>query len=118
MKKLDIYGLPHCSTCKKAVEFFESRGAEINSFHDLKTTPLSKKEVEGLVALVGGAETLFSKRAIKYRTMKLKERDLSDKEMVELMADEYTFIKRPVVVAGESALAGFSAKKYEELLSE
>ncbi len=116
MKKVDVYWLPHCSTCKKAVEFLEKKGAAIGSFRDLKKEPLERVEVERLANLVGGADSLFSKRAIKYRTMKLNERELSDKEMIKLMTDEYTFIKRPVIVAGDKALSGFSAKKYEEIL--
>ena len=48
--------------------------------------------------------------------MKLQSRELSDAEMLDLMASEYTFIKRPVLVSGESAIAGFSEKKYKEFL--
>ncbi len=118
MKKVDVYGLPHCSTCQKAVTYLESKGVKIEKYHDLKTVPLKKKEVQRLVKLVGGAESLFSKRAIKYRTMKLNERVLSDSEMIDLMTEEYTFIKRPVLVLGDTALSGFSVKKYEELLGE
>lgn len=118
MKEVDVYWLPHCSTCQKGVAFLKDNGAEIRLFHDLKADPLKRKDVEHLAKLVGGAGALFSKRAIKYRTMKLNERALSDKEMIDLMSEEYTFIKRPVVVDGDTALAGFSAKKYEELLGE
>ena len=74
------------------------------------------KEVEKLAEKVGGADKLFSRRAIKYREMKLGERELSDAEMLDLMASEYTFIKRPVLVFGEKAIAGFSEKSYKEFL--
>jgi len=116
MKKVKLYGLPHCSTCKKAVEFLENAGVKIESFHDLKENRLSRKEVEQLVGLAGGAEILFSKRAMKYRAMGLHERTLNSKDLVDFMVEEYTFIRRPVLVFGDTALAGFSKKKYEELL--
>jgi arsenate reductase (glutaredoxin) len=118
MKKVDVYWLPHCSTCKKAVAYLEDTGIEIASFRDLKEKPLTRTEVVRLAGLTGGAENLFSRRAIKYRTMKLKERELSESDLLELMAEESTFIKRPVVVFGEKALAGYSAKKYGEHLGE
>ena len=118
MGVIDIYWLPHCSTCQKAVKFLEENGAEFGTFHDLKADPLKRKEVERLVGFVGAVEKLFSKRAMKYRAMKLNERVLSDDEMIELMTDEYTFIRRPVIVVGENALAGFSPKKYEAFLNE
>ena len=44
-------------------------------------------------------------------------RELSEKEMLDLMAEEYTFIKRPVLVSGEKAVAGFSEKNYEKFLN-
>lgn len=115
MTKVKLYGLPHCSTCQKAVAYLEELGIEIESFHDVKENQLSKKEVEELVKLVGGAENLFSKRAMKYRSLGLNEMELSDDDLLKYMFEEYTFIRRPVLVYGDVALAGFSKKKYDEL---
>mgnify|MGYP000064794643 FL=1 len=115
MAKVKLYGLPHCSTCQKAVAYLEGKGVEIEKFHDVKEDRLSKKEIEKLVKLAGGVDKVFSKRAMKYRSMGLNEMDLSDKELLDHMAEEYTFIRRPVLVYGDKALAGFSKKKYEEL---
>ncbi|HEX2189845.1 MAG TPA: ArsC/Spx/MgsR family protein [Longimicrobiaceae bacterium] len=112
-----VYGLPHCSTCQKAVAYLEGKGVRVDRFHDLKTDRLTADEVRGLAERVGGAEKLFSRRAMKYRQMGLHERDLSEEEMLRLMAEEYTFVTRPVVVAGERATAGFSAKRLDELVS-
>ncbi len=114
--KVKLYGLPHCSTCKKAVEFLENAGVEVENFHDVKENRLSRKEIEKLVKLVGGVDKLFSKRAMKYRSMGLHEKDLSENELIDHMVDEYTFIRRPVLVADKVALAGFSKKKYEALI--
>jgi arsenate reductase len=50
--------------------------------------------------------------------MGLHERELSHDEMLDLMADEYTFIKRPVLVLGEQAVAGFSPKAYDQFLGK
>lgn len=118
MANIVFYWLPHCSTCKKAKAWLEEKGFEIDSHRDLKADKLKRSEVLKLAGKTGGAAALFSKRAIKYRTMKLSQRELSDSEMLDLMADEYTFIKRPVLVLGDRAIAGFSAKRYEEFLNE
>ena len=69
-----------------------------------------------LARKVGGVEKLFSKRAMKYRAMGLHERELSEDEMARLMAEEYTFVTRPVIVRGDRATAGFSAKRVDELV--
>ena len=95
----------------------ENAGVEIENFHDVKENRLSRKEVEGLVKLVGGADKLFSKRAMKYRSLGLNEMDLTDKDLVRYMIEEYTFIRRPVLVSGDFAMAGFAKKKYEEFIN-
>lgn len=115
MAKVKLFGLPHCSTCQKAVAYLEDLGVEVENFHDVKEDQLPKKEIEKLVKLVGGAEKLFSKRAMKYRSMGLNEMDLSENDLLKHMVDEYTFIRRPVLVYGDQALAGFSKKKYDEM---
>lgn len=114
--KVKLYWLPHCSTCKKAKEFIERKGIEISEFHDIKENRLTRKEIEKLAELVGGAENLFSRRAIKYREMGLNGREVFSGEMLDLMTEEYTFIKRPVLVFGDKATAGFSEKIYNEIL--
>lgn len=116
MKKVIMYGLLNCSTCQKAVQYLQESGVEIENFHDVKEDRLSRKEIKKLVEMVGGVEKLFSKRALKYRAMGLHERDLSEPEMIDLMIEEYTFIRRPVLVGEKIAMAGFSKKKYEEFI--
>ncbi len=118
MKEVTLYWLPHCSTCQKAVRWLERRGVAVTKFRDIKDEPLSRGEVTNLAAIVGGAESLFSKRAVKYREMKLGERTLSDEEMFELMTDEYTFLKRPTIVIGEKAIAGFFEMSFESFLDQ
>lgn len=118
MSEIKLYWLPHCSTCKKAKKFIENKGLTITEFHDIKENRLSRQEIVKLANLVGGAEDLFSRRAIKYREMGLHEREVSSAEMLDLMANEYTFIKRPVMVFGENAVAGFSENVYNKILGK
>ena len=113
---VDVYWLPHCSTCQKAVQYLHDRGVVIRSFRDLKAQPLTRPEVEDLARKVGGADALFSKRAMKYRKMGLHEQELSEDDLLRLMAEEYTFITRPVIVRGGTATAGFSRKRIDDLV--
>jgi arsenate reductase len=113
---VDVYWLPYCTTCQKAVAYLEGKGVPVRSYRNLKEEPLSDDEVRGLAAKVGGVEKLFSKRAMKYRATGLHEKELSDDDLVRLMAEEYTFVTRPVIVRGDRATAGFSAKRIDELI--
>jgi arsenate reductase (glutaredoxin) len=113
---VEVYGLPYCTTCQKALNYLEEKGVAIREFRDLKTEPLSRAEVEELARKVGGAEALFSKRAMKYRAMGLHEQQLSEDDLLRLMTEEYTFVTRPVIVRGDRATAGFSAKRVDALV--
>ena len=116
MKDVKFYWLPGCSTCQKAVRWIDRRGVKINTFRDIKEEPLTRNEVENLAKILGGAAELFSKRAVKYRERKLNERELTDAEMLDLMTEEYTFLKRPIMVIDGKATAGFFEKSYESFL--
>jgi len=112
---VDVYWLPYCTTCQKAVQHLEAKGIPVRAYRNLKEEPLSEDEVRDLAAKVGGVEKLFSRRAMKYRGMGLHEREVPEDEMVKLMSEEYTFVTRPVVVKGDRATAGFSAKRLDAL---
>ena len=113
-----LYWLPHCTTCRKADAHLGELGVRPAAYRDLKAEPLARAEVERLSALVGGPSALFSRRALKYRAWGLGGRELADDELVELMTREYTFIRRPVLVRGGRALAGYTAKSYERFFGE
>lgn len=118
MENVTFYWLPGCSTCKKAKGFLERHGIRDFELRDIKEDPLSREEVTKLAKLLGGADELFSRRAVKYREMKLNERELSKEEMLGLMAEEYTFLKRPVLVFRGRAIAGFFEKFWNQFLDE
>ena len=118
MKDVTFYWLPNCTTCQKAVRRLERHRVSVTRFRDIKEEPLVREEVEKLAKMLGGANELFSRRAIKYREMKLNERELSEEEMIDLMATEYTFLKRPILVVDGKASAGYFEKFFDIFLNE
>ena len=56
--------------------------------------------------LAGSYETLFSRRALKYRAMGLHEKELKEKDYRDLILDEYTFLKRPVAIIDNKIFIG------------
>lgn len=67
--------------------------------------------------MAGSYEALFSRRALKYKEMKLKDKQLTEKDYRDLILQEYTFLKRPVVIKGKKIFIG-SEKKTVEALKE
>lgn len=118
MENATFYWLPGCSTCQKAKGFIERHGIRDFELRDIKENPLSRGEVESLAKMLGGADELFSRRAVKYREMKLGEREISTAEMLDLMSAEYTFLKRPILVMKGKAIAGYFEKFWNQFLDE
>ncbi len=114
MNEIYFYGLPNCTTCQKALRRLEYHKVPITKKRNIKEEPLIREEIEKLAEMLGGIENLFSRRSAKYRELGLKDKTLSDVEMLDLMADEYTFLKRPILVAGDKAIAGFFEKDYDD----
>jgi len=109
MKK--IYHLSNCKSCQKVIDALG--GGEGFELQDVKEQPMTAGELDWLKERVGSYEDLFSKRARKYRSMGLHEKELSEADLRRLILEEYTFLKRPVVVIGDQVFAG-SAKKQVE----
>jgi arsenate reductase (glutaredoxin) len=113
-----VYWLPHCSTCQKADEHLKRLGVAVEGYHDVKATPIGEAALDSLITGIGGADRLFSKRAMKYRSMGLDKQDLSAAEMTHHMLTEYTFIKRPALLLDDGrVLAGYSAKQYDAVFA-
>ncbi|MBY0405950.1 MAG: hypothetical protein K2X66_18755 [Cyanobacteria bacterium] len=113
-----FYWLPYCSTCVKAQQYLLDKGVEIKKYIDMKAEPVALDEIADITKHLGSVEALFSKRAMKYRSMGLDKMTLSDEDMLKHMHQEYTFIKRPTIITSDhKVLCGFSAKQYDALIS-
>ena len=68
-----------------------------------------------MARLSGSYESLFSRRAIKYKTMKLKEKPLKESDYKKLILEEDTFLKRPVFIIENQIFIGNSKKVIEKV---
>lgn len=107
MKK--IYHLANCTTCQAIIKEtkIDSKGFEMQ---DIKTEQISPAQLDEMKKMAGSYDALFSRRAIKYREMGLKDKKLSEKDIRKLILEEYTFLKRPVVINGEKIFVGNDKK--------
>ena len=110
-----IYHLSTCKTCQKVIAaLHDGAGFELQ---DIKTNNVTAEQLDWLKDKVGSYEALFSRRAMKYRSMGLGEKDLSEADYRQLILDEYTFLKRPVVVVGDQVFVGNSKKSVDGALA-
>lgn len=114
MKK--IYYLSTCSTCTRIIK--ELKLDDSFEFQDIKTNKITPEQIEEMQKMSGSYESLFSKRAMKYKAMGLKDKNLSENDIKDLILDEYTFLKRPVVLLNDKIFVGNAKKVVEAIANE
>src|SRR5690606_39385527 len=109
MKK--IYHLESCSTCKRIIkELNNGKGFVLQNIKDEKITAA---QLDEMAKMAGSYEVLFSRRAMKYRELGLQDKTLTEKDYRKLILEEYTFLKRPVIIIGDEIFIGNSRTTIE-----
>lgn len=111
MKK--IYHLSSCDTNRKII----NRLGGLKGFdrQEIKSTPITAGQLKEMRDLAGSYEALFSRRAMKYKTMNLKDKKLTERDYRSLILSEYTFLKRPVIIYNDQIYIGNAESVVGEL---
>ncbi len=112
MKK--AYYLATCDTCTRIMK---DLGALLDDFErrEIKSEAITLEEVDEMKERSGTYESLFSRRALKFRSMGLADKDLSGEDYRKLISEEYTFLKRPVFIVDDQIFVGNSKKVIDSL---
>lgn len=119
MKKM--YYLATCSTCAAIIK---ETGISKKAFEmqDIKTEKITAKQLDEMknlasrqAGMAGTYEALFSRRAMKYKELGLKDKPLTEKDYRNYILEEYTFLKRPVVIMNDKIFIGSEKKTVEAL---
>lgn len=106
MKK--IFHLSTCSTNQRILkELLFGNDVELQ---DIKSQNIDEKTLDFIKDRIGSYEELFSKRAMKFRSMGLNEMTLSEADYKKYLLEEYTFLKRPFIVLENQVFVGNAAK--------
>ena len=103
-----IYHLGTCTTCERILK--EIPNLKSFTLREIKGDPITAAELDAMKKLSGNYEALFSRIALKYRAMKLKDKKLNEKDYRRLILQEYTFLKRPVMIVGDRIFIGNAPK--------
>lgn len=106
MKK--IYHLSTCNTCQRIIKELNPSSDVI--LQDIKTEKITEDQIDQMHQMAGSYEALFSRRAMKFRSMGLDKKVLGEQDYRSLILEEYTFLKRPVMIAEDQIFIGNSKK--------
>jgi arsenate reductase len=107
MKK--IYHLASCSTNQRILKEW-GKGIAKFQMQEIKTEPITPEQIDEMKELAGSFEALFSRVALKYRALGLNEKKLTEKDYRKYILQEYTFLKRPVMINDGKIFIGNTAK--------
>jgi len=114
-KMIKIYGIPNCDTMKKARKWLEKNNLEYE-FHDYKKLGVPEKNLKQWVKK-SGWETVLNKRGTTWRRLDDEiKNSIDETSSIQVMLDNPSAIKRPVLESGKTLLIGFKEDEYKTLL--
>ncbi|TFW29331.1 ArsC family reductase [Massilia horti] len=107
-----LYGIPNCDTVKKARTWLADQGHAFD-FHDFKKQGLARELAAGWLEQLDW-EVLVNRKGMTWRNLTDERRaQVVDKaSALELMLENPSVIKRPVLDNGGALAVGFSDAQY------
>lgn len=106
-----IYHLSTCNTCQRIIK--ELGGADKFELQNIKTEQITPEQLAEMREKTDSYESLFTRRSRQWSARGLKDQTLGEEDFKNLILDEYTFLKRPVVLIGDEIFIGNSKKVVE-----
>ncbi len=106
-----IYHLGNCGTCQKILQQIQP-GPDVE-LQNIKEQNIDAGTLDWLKEKAGSYEALFSKRALKFRSLGLHTQQLTEADYRKHMLEEYTFLKRPFMINGSEVFIGNAKKEVE-----
>ncbi|MCS5592088.1 MAG: arsenate reductase [Gammaproteobacteria bacterium] len=108
---ITVYGIKNCDTVIKACKYLDAQAVNYQ-FVDFRKNPLSSAMLGEWIKIIGW-DALLNKRSTTYRNLSETQKN---NVTVELLIEQPTLIKRPVLTSGTSVLVGFKELSYEQFI--
>ena len=109
---------PKCTTCQKARKWLDENNIEYE-FRDIKLENPSLEELTEWYKLSGlPLRKFFNTSGLLYKSMELKTKlpNMTDEEMLALLATDGMLVKRPLAIGDDFVLVGFKEAEWVEKL--
>ena len=106
---------PKCTTCQKARKWLDENNIEYE-FRDIKTESPTLEELTAWYKLSGlPLRKFFNTSGLLYKSMELKTKlpNMTDEEMLALLATDGMLVKRPLAIGDGFVLVGFKEAEWE-----
>ncbi len=104
MSKITVYEKPTCTTCRKIAKQLMENGVDfekVNYYID----PFSKTKLLSLLKKMKMKPSeLLRKNEKVYKDLKIKEKNYSEEQILDLLIKHPDLVQRPIVEKGEKAI--------------
>ena len=108
---------PKCGTCQKARKFLEEKGIAFED-RNIKEQNPTAEELKVWIEKSGlPIKKFFNTSGMLYRQMELKDKlpNMSEQEMIDLLATDGMLVKRPILVTDDQVLVGFKQAEWDKI---
>jgi arsenate reductase (glutaredoxin) len=102
MRQLQVYGIPTCSTCTKALKWLDAQGIAYE-FINTKVQPPSDRQLAAWVATLG-AKPLRNTSGQSYRALGSTKDDWDETDWVRAFSADAMLLKRPLFIQADQAI--------------
>ena len=109
---------PKCSTCRKARKWLDDNGIAYTQRDIVNDRPTYEELRVWHEAVALAVRKFFNTSGMLYKEMGLKDRlaEMSVEEQLRLLSTDGMLVRRPLVVSGDTVLAGFKEDEWAEKL--
>ncbi len=109
---LTLFGIKQCDTVKKALGWLTKNGVE-HTFHDIRKEGLDEQMIQRWIDAVGW-QIMVNKRSTTWRNLSDDVKNsLSGDNVLALLLENPTLIKRPIVEYQGGVTIGFNVADFE-----
>ena len=116
MSKYTIFHNPRCSKSRQTLQILKDNECDIGIILYLETT-LDQSFLESVIKKISlSPRELLRKGEQEFKDNDLKNKNLSDQEIIEFMVKHPKLIERPIVIKGDKAILGRPPENVLELI--
>jgi Spx/MgsR family transcriptional regulator len=116
VSEIELYVHPTCTSCRNAQAWLDERAIAYER-RDFFRDRFTRDELAGVLAMSGlTPRDVLSTRARAYKEL-VGDHELTDDQLLDLMIQEPTLMRRPLAVSGGDAVVGFDRQGLEQLTS-
>ncbi|MES0491820.1 MAG: Spx/MgsR family RNA polymerase-binding regulatory protein, partial [Leptospirales bacterium] len=111
-----FYGYNKCATSRKGEKVLVAKKIEYK-FIDVTLKPPAKSALKKIIQQSGEPiKKFFNTAGIAYKEGNIKDKikEMTDAQMIELLASDGRLLKRPVVTDGEISTVGFKEEVFQK----